>query len=105
MILWIFRGCRPDLPEKIYAMTGLYDYIRSALSKFIKSKGSDTDFYEVCSRMLQDKRTWKANDFHDICSSFRTGEVVLDNMLYECVGMSGDDVLARLRSGKPQITM
>ena len=68
---------------KIYAMTGLYDYIRSALSKFIKSKGSDTDFYEVCSRMLQDKRTWKANDFHDICSSFRTGEVVLDKEDYE----------------------
>ena len=69
------------------------------------SRGSNADFDEICSRLVEDKRMEASDDFHDICSSFKIGERRLDNMLYECIGMSGDDLLVSFRSRKPHIPL
>ncbi len=80
--------------------------MRHALSKIRRSKGSAVDFDRICSRLVEEKvRRKRMDDFYNICSSFKTGGRHLDNMVYECVGMSGDDLLVSFRSRKPQITM
>lgn len=90
----------------IYAMFGLYDNVRNALSKILRSEGCTADFDKICSRLVEEKvRRKRMDDFYKICSSFKTGGRHLDNMVYECVGMSGDDLLVSFRSRKPQITM
>ena len=69
-------------------------------------EGRTADFDKICSRLVEEKvRRKRMDDFYNICSSFNTGGRHIDNMVYECVGMSGDDLLVSFRSRKPQITM
>lgn len=86
-------------------MFGLYDNMRHVFLKFLKVNDSNADFDEICSLLVENERVPGGDDFHKICSTFKTEETVLENMLYDCVGMSGDDVLAGLRSRKPHITL
>ena len=43
-------------------------------------------------------------DFRQLCAPLKTSAVVLDNMMYAAAGMSGDEVLARLRRRKPSLS-
>ena len=43
------------------------------------------------------------SDFGHMCSMFKTSAVTLDTMMYDAFGMSGDELLARLRRKKPDI--
>ena len=72
--------------------------------RFGKRKRSVEDF-ERLARMLIEENAFrkKGADFDLLCSSFMTSRVELDNMLYDAVGMSGEDVLVHLRRRKPMI--
>jgi len=62
------------------------------------------DFEKLCRTMTEERRfRKKVADFRDLCSVFKTGAVEMENMFYECFGMSGDDVLTGLRRKKAAI--
>lgn len=64
------------------------------------------DFERICNLFVNDRKYRKRGwDFGQVCSSFKTGRVTLDNMIYDVVGMSGDDVLARLPNRKPLVPL
>lgn len=63
-----------------------------------------TDFERLCQALTECKDfRRKGADFRELCSSFESGRVELENMMYELVGMSGDDVLTGLRRKKAMI--
>ena len=105
--LWIFHGCPADLLLLKHMFMGrLYEYIRTAIRRPAESRGYTLDFDMVCSRLADDKTyRKKGKEFRDVCYEFGAARTVLDNMLYECVGMSGDEVMVRLRSRKPYINV
>lgn len=61
--------------------------------------------FERLARMLIEENAFrkKGADFGLLCSSLRTSRVELDNMLYDAVGMSGEEVMAHLRRRKPMM--
>lgn len=89
---------------KTHAMFRIYGYICSLLSEVAGGSDSKEDFDRICNLMVEG-RIYRKKDFRDASSGFRAGEIVLDNMFYDCVGMSGDDVMIELRDRKPKITM
>lgn len=70
-----------------------------------KRKRAVEDF-ERLARMLIEEKAFrkKCADFGLLCSSLKTSRVELDNMFYDAVGMSGEDVMAHLRCRKPAIS-
>ena len=75
----------------------LYKYI------YMKTKAK-SDFEKLC-RTLTEERGFrrKGADFRELCAASGSRRVEMENMLYECVGMSGDDVLTGLRRKKSLI--
>lgn len=42
----------------------------------------------------------KESDFNDLCSALKISRVIMDNMFYDIVGMSGDEFLRCLRGDR-----
>lgn len=62
------------------------------------------DFERLCLMMVESRaKDIAKSDFGHMCSMFKTSAVTLDNMMYDAFGMSGDELLARLRRKKPDI--
>lgn len=65
---------------------------------FLRRKRQAEEFESLVAMLVEGKRfRRKEGGFADLCSSFKTSRVTLDNMLHDIVGMSGDDVLTCLR--------
>jgi hypothetical protein len=73
--------------------------------RFARQNNRDREF-ETLVRQLTEGKDWRKRgfDFNLLCSSTKTGRVRLENMLFDTVGMSGDDVLEHLRRRKPLIS-
>ena len=72
--------------------------------KFLQNRRKEDDFETLVGLLVDGKGFRKDGaDFRLLCSAFKTGRRELDDMLYDAVGMSGDDVLAYLRHRKPII--
>ena len=72
---------------------------------FARKKERVEDFEKLAHELAE--RKWsraKGVDFDLLCSSLKTSRLRLDNMLYDSVGMSGDDILSYLRRRKPMIS-
>lgn len=63
---------------------------------FWKRKRQEKEFRQLVCLLVETKKL-RRRDFCFICSSFKTRRVRLDNMLYDIVGMSGDEVLLHLQ--------
>ena len=62
------------------------------------------DFERLCRALTEERKfRRKGADFRELCAVFSAGRVEMENMLYDCVGMSGDDVLEGLRRKKSRI--
>lgn len=59
-------------------------------------------YYESVCGMVNDARVLKSRrtDFRSVCMRAGADEVSLSNMFYRNFGMSGDDVLEALRTGR-----
>ena len=70
--------------------------------RFARQNNRDREF-ETLVRQLNEGKDWSKRgfDFNSLFSSSKTGGVRLENMLFDTVGMSGDDVLEYLRRRKP----
>ena len=66
----------------------------------------DEKIYEkVCSLLSAEDTYGKMmSDFDSICAKVGVGRVRMNNILYERLGMSGDDILMAFRYGKARIT-
>ena len=65
---------------------------------------AEADFEKLCHTLVEGKNfRRKGADFRELCATLGSGRVEMENMLYECVGMSGDDVLTCLRRKKSRI--
>ena len=72
---------------------------------YMKTKAK-ADFEKLCHTLTDGKGfRRKGTDFRELCAAFGAGRVEMENMLYECVGMSGDDVLTGLRRKKSMISI
>ena len=72
---------------------------------YMKRKAKE-DFEKLCQTLTEGKEfRRKGSDFRELCAAFGSARVEMENMLYECVGMSGDDVLTGLRRRKTMIFM
>ena len=72
---------------------------------FANKKDRVEDFEKLAHELAE--RKWsraKGVDFGALCSSLKTSRIKLDNMLYDAVGMSGDDILSHLKRRKPMIS-
>ena len=62
------------------------------------------DFAELCRILTEEKRfRRKVAAFPELCAMSGSNRVEMDNMFYEHLGMSGDDVLQVLRRKKGSI--
>lgn len=65
---------------------------------------AEADFEKLCHTLVEGKNfRRKGADFRELCATLGSGRVEMENMLFDCVGMSGDDVLEGLRTRKQQI--
>jgi hypothetical protein len=96
------------VPLADYQISGRVENAQKQGIKDIKvymKRKAKADFEKLCQMMTEGKAfRRKGEDFRKLCSVFSTGRVTMENMLYDCVGMSGDDVLAGLRRKKSRIS-
>ena len=63
---------------------------------FLKRKRQEDDLRKLVS-MLVERKMDPGCDFRFLCSSLRTRRARLENMLYDIVGMSGDEIMLHLQ--------
>lgn len=66
----------------------------------------DEMIYEKVCSLLSAEDTYGNGmaDFDSICAAVGVGKVRMNNILYERLGMSGDDILMAFRYGNARIT-
>ena len=68
------------------------------------SHKSNEAFEMICRALVEEKTFRKrGSELNELCSLFGVQRVRLENMLYDVFGMSGDEIISTLRTGKLHI--
>ena len=74
--------------------------------RFVMKRKAKEDFDVLC-RFLTEEKSFrrKVEAFPELCKMSGVNRAMMENMFYECLGMSGEDVLTVLRrkTGLPRI--
>lgn len=66
------------------------------LRYLIRRKKREADINQLLWHLVEGKE-FRDRDFTSLCSSIKMPRARLDNMLYDMVGMSGDDIMLHLQ--------
>lgn len=69
--------------------------------RFVMKRKAKEDFDKLC-RFLTEEKSFrrKVEAFPELCKMSGVNRAMMENMFYECLGMSGEDVLTALRRKK-----